>query len=318
VPSAAAGERLDRFLAGARTDLSRTRVQSLIKSGHVRVNDARARASLALRAGDVVFLEIPDAEPSVLAPEEIPLAVVYEDEYLAVVDKPAGMVVHPGAGVKRGTLVHALVHRYPGIEGVGGVRRPGLVHRLDKDTSGLLVVAKSERAYRGLVEAMAGRKVSRVYRALVWGEPTRAAGRIEGAIGRDPRHRQRMAVVSRGGKAAVTHFRVEERFGIASLLRVELETGRTHQIRVHLAWIEHPVVGDPTYGGRRKRLSAPEAQRNLAGELLGCLGRQALHAAELRFAHPITGVEIDLRSPLPGDMQGALAMLRRRGPGSPH
>ncbi len=313
MPIASAGQRLDRFLAGARTELTRSRIQGLIRAGRVTVNGKTVRASRLLRAGDELRLEVPDPEPTGLLPEDLPLNVIYEDDHLAVVDKPAGMVVHPGAGVSRGTLVHALVHRYPSIEGVGGVRRPGLVHRLDKDTSGLMVVAKTETSYHRLVAALAARTLKRTYSALVWGEPGDTAGVLEAPIGRDPRHRQRMAVVTRGGKPARTRFRVEERFGIAALLRVELDTGRTHQIRVHLAWAGHPVVGDPVYGGRAKmRLSESHLQRNLARELLDGLGRQGLHAAELEFQHPVTGAPLHLQSPLPEELLQALRLLRAR------
>lgn len=252
-----------------------------------------------------------DAPASTLAPEAIPLAIVYEDDAILVIDKPAGLVVHPGAGVRSGTLVHALLHHAPAIATVGGATRPGLVHRLDRQTSGLLVAAKTERAYRALVEAMRRREVRRVYAALVWGDPREDAGTIDGAIGRDPRTRTRMAIVTRGGKPARTHWRVRERFGPASLLDVTLETGRTHQIRVHLAHVRHPVVGDPTYGGRdRKQLSAPGSERSLHAAVLEGLPRQALHAAELALAHPVTGEPLRFTSPLPQDIIRALELLR--------
>jgi 23S rRNA pseudouridine1911/1915/1917 synthase len=316
VPATAAGHRLDRFLA-TQSDLSRTRLQELIRQGMVTVNGSAARASQALKEGDALVVLVPEPEATRLVPEDIPLAVAYEDDDLVVVDKPAGLVVHPGAGVKHGTLVHALVHRYPDIEGVGGVRRPGIVHRLDKDTSGLMVVAKTDRAYQALVRDLAARRLKRVYRALAWGDPRAESGVLDAPIGRDPRNRKRMAVVARGGKAARTRFRVEERFGVVCLLRLELETGRTHQIRVHLAWAGHPVVGDAVYGGGRKRLSAPVAERNLAVELLERIGRQALHAAELDMIHPVTGSPLRLRSPLPADFAEALAWLRVNRPASP-
>jgi 23S rRNA pseudouridine1911/1915/1917 synthase len=297
-----ANQRLDRFLATAQADLSRSRLQALIREGRARVNDRAANASRRLRAGDRVSLELP---------EPLPLAIVHEDAELIVVDKPAGLVVHPGAGVSSGTLVHALLHHDRRIAAVGGEGRPGIVHRLDKDTSGLLVVARTERAYRALVEAMRAREVRRVYHALVWGDPRQASGTIEGAIGRDPRHRQRMSVVRRGGRPAVTHWRVLERFGLATLLEVTLGTGRTHQIRVHLAHAGHPVVGDPVYGGRvKKLLSARESERSLAGALLECLPRQALHAAELELRHPGTGGWLRLRSEWPRDFAAAVERLR--------
>jgi 23S rRNA pseudouridine1911/1915/1917 synthase len=311
VPEPSQGERLDRFLATAPTDLSRSRLQGLIRAGHVSVNGRAARASLRLRDGDTVRVELPAPEPSQLEPEDLPLAIVHEDEDLIVVDKPAGLVVHPGSGVRSGTLVHALLHRHPEVAVVGGAGRPGIVHRLDKDTSGLMVIARTPRAYLALVEALRARRVSRVYDALVWGSPATASGAIEGAIGRDPRDRKRMTVVRRGGKPARTRFRVEERFGPVSRLRLELESGRTHQIRVHLAAQGLPVVGDPLYGGRpKKQLSLRESERSLAQNLLRSLPRQALHASELSLTHPATGEQLTFRSPWPDDFQQALALLR--------
>jgi 23S rRNA pseudouridine1911/1915/1917 synthase len=302
---------LDRFLAAVQTDLSRNRLQGLIRDGRVHVNGRAARASLRVRHGDRVTVEIPPPEPSRLAPEEIPLTIVHEDQDLLVIDKPAGLVVHPGAGVKSGTLVHALLHHDPGIAAVGGVGRPGIVHRLDKDTSGLLVVARSSRAYRVLVEALRAHEVKRTYSALVWGSPRQAGGVIETALGRHPRDRKRMAVLTRGGKPARTRWRVEERFGIATLLEVQLDTGRTHQIRVHTAHLGHPIVGDGVYGGRGKKLlSLPDAKRSLAGELLKSLPRQALHASALELTHPVTGRRLAFESTLPEDFQRALSLLR--------
>jgi len=311
VPVASAGERLDRFLAAAQRDLSRSRLQALIRAGCVTVAGRAGRASQRLRSGERVLVQIPPARRTVLEPEAIPLVVVHEDEHLLVVDKPAGLVVHPGAGVARGTLVHALLHHAPAIAGVGGEGRPGIVHRLDKQTSGLMVVAKTPMAHRALVEMLRTRAVRRTYLALVWGAPRAAAGTIEGLIGRDPRNRQRMAVVTRAGKRARTRWRVRERFGLATLLEVGLDTGRTHQIRVHLAHIGHPVVGDPVYRGRGKdQLSGTQAERSLRSALLGILPRQALHATELGFPHPVTGETLRFASPLSGDLLLALERLR--------
>jgi 23S rRNA pseudouridine1911/1915/1917 synthase len=321
VPEPNAGERLDRFLATAQTDLSRSRLQALIRGGHVQVNGRIARASHRLRGGDSILLALPDPEPESppLAPEARPLAVVHEDEWLMVLDKPAGLVVHPGAGVRTGTLVHALLHHHPAIAGVGGADRPGIVHRLDKDTSGLMVIAKHPRTYRALVQAIAGREVTRVYQALVWGAPHVDSGRIEGAIGRDPRHRKRMAVVRRGGRPAVTHWRVLERFGsVATLLEARLETGRTHQIRVHLAWSGHPVVGDPTYRQGKKKLSLSARERSLAAALVEALDRQALHASELELTHPLTGARLRFSAPVPRDFGRALDLARTFGPHAPN
>ena len=278
-----------------------------------------ARSSRRLKGGERLLLEIPPrAAPSVV-PEPLPLVIVHEDADLLVIDKPAGMVVHPGAGVRSGTLANALLHHAPEIAGVGGPGRPGIVHRLDKDTSGLMIVARTEPAYLALVEALRGRAVSRRYHALVWGAPGPDAGVIDLAIGRDPRDRKRMAVVTRGGKPALTRWRVLQRYGIATLVEATLETGRTHQIRVHFAHLRHPVVGDPVYGGRTKKtLSLRQMERSLADGLLRLLGRQALHAAELEFAHPSTRERLRFESALPEDFAQALQLLeplRKPGPG---
>ena len=311
VPGPRAGERLDRFLAAAQADLSRSRLQALIREGRVLVNGRAARASLRLRDGDRVRFELPPPRATALAPEDIALPIVYQDDSILVVNKPAGMVVHPGAGVATGTLVQGLLHHDPGIAGVGGPGRPGIVHRLDRDTSGLLVVARTGRAYRALIAAIKNRDVKRRYLTLAWGSPRTATGVIEGAIGRDPRHRQRMAVVARGGKPARTRWRVAERFGVCAWLEVTLETGRTHQIRVHLAHVGHPVVGDRVYGGRASMRSNPPATgRGDATVLLDMLPRQALHASELEFAHPVTAAPLHFEAPLPEDLDRVLTWLR--------
>ncbi len=312
VPEPNTGERLDRFLAAAQTDLSRSQLQTLIRDGRVAVNGRPARVSHRVQTGDAITVEMPEApDHAGLEPEEIALDIVFEDEHLLVVNKPAGMVVHPGAGVTTGTLVHALLHHVPAIRTVGGADRPGIIHRLDKETSGLLLVAKTQRMHRELVDMMRRREVSRVYHALIWRDPRESAGVIEAAVARDQRERKRMTVVTHGGRQAVTHWRVLERYGLATLLEVRLETGRTHQIRVHLAHIRYPVVGDPTYGGRpKKQLSADDRERSLAVELLRCLPRQALHAAELAFTHPVTGEERTFTSAIPHDFELALTQLR--------
>ncbi len=276
------------------------------------MNGRVVKSSRVLEAGDRVSLAIPDSpEASRIAPEPIPLTVVYEDDDLLVIDKPAGLVVHPGAGISTGTLVHALVHRDPAIVGVGGAGRPGIVHRLDKDTSGLMVVARTARAHRSLVEALRAHRVKRVYTALVWGSPRTNHGTIAGAIGRDPKRRSRMAVVTRGGKPAVTHWLAAERFPLFTLLEVTLETGRTHQIRVHLARAGHPVVGDPVYGGLVKKMLSPsDVQRSLARQMLDGLSRQALHASRLELEHPVTGSPLAFTSPWPEDLAAAVNRLR--------
>ena len=312
VPEPNTGERLDRFLAAAQTDLSRSQLQTLIRDGRVEVNGRPARVSHRVQTGDAITVEMPEApDHAGLEPEAIALDIVFEDEHLLVVNKPAGMVVHPGAGVTSGTLVHALLHHVPAIRTVGGADRPGIIHRLDKETSGLLLVAKTARMHRELVDMMRRREVSRVYHALIWRDPRESEGVIDAPVARDQRERKRMMVVTHGGRQAVTHWRVLERYGLATLLEVRLETGRTHQIRVHLAHIRYPVVGDPTYGGRpKKQLSADDRERSLAIELLRCLPRQALHAAELAFTHPVTGEERTFTSALPNDFELALTQLR--------
>ena len=313
VPDTGAGARLDRWLAKARiTGLSRNRLQRLIEQGRVLVNGRTAKASLKLKAGDRLEVSVPPRRRTRIAPEPQPLKIVFEDDALLVLDKPAGVVVHPGAGVQSGTLVNALLHHAPEIAGVGGEGRPGVVHRLDRDTSGLLVVAKTEAAYLALVEALREREVKRVYQSIVWGDPGPDEGVIDLPIGRDPRDRKRMAVV-RGpsGKPARTRWRVLERYGLATLVEARLETGRTHQIRVHMSALKHPVVGDPTYGGRvKKMLSLRQSERSLADALLRLLRRQALHAAELEFAHPDTGERLRFRSDPPQDFREALERLR--------
>ena len=275
------------------------------------VNGHPARPSLRLKPGDQVRIALPEPRTVALEPEPIELRIVYEDADLIVVDKPAGLVVHPGAGVPTGTLVHALLHRYPEVAAVGGAGRPGIVHRLDKDTSGLMIVARSSAAYLRLVEAISGRKVHRVYHALVWGVPSAGSGTIEAAVGRDPRERKRMAVVRKGGKPARTHWKVRERYGLAAWLEVRLDTGRTHQIRVHMAHLGHPIIGDPAYGGRGKKgLSLRGTERSLADAVLSCLPRQALHASELELPHPIDGRLLAFVSPWPDDFSRAAELLR--------
>jgi 23S rRNA pseudouridine1911/1915/1917 synthase len=308
-----AGLRLDRFLSARAPDLSRTRLQALIEAGRVVVDGRIRKASHRLRAGEVVRVEVPPPVPLALVPEPIPLDVVYEDEALLVVDKPAGLVVHPGAGHATGTLVHALLaHCGPRLSGIGGVRRPGIVHRLDRGTSGLLVVAKRDPAHLALARQLKARTVERRYLALVHGSLPRAEGVIEAAIGRDPRDRLRMAVRPPGaGRAAVTRYRVLERFTAPlplTYLALELGTGRTHQIRVHLAHLGFPVVGDRTYRRRATPPASPELARRVAA-----LGGLALHAAVLGFTHPDTGERLSFEVPPPPAFRALLAWLRAGG-----
>jgi 23S rRNA pseudouridine1911/1915/1917 synthase len=303
---AAAGVRLDRWLASQLPDQSRARLQALIESGHVTLDGQPARASLRLRAGQQVELVFPLPEPSSPAAEDIPLAIVHQDSSLLVIDKPAGLVVHPGAGTASGTLVNALLGRVKDLSGIGGVLRPGIVHRLDRGTSGLLVVAKDDATHRDLARQFAGRRVEKEYLALVLGVPARAAGEIALPIGRDPVHRKKMSVRAPRGREALTRYSVVEALDGAALLRVRLHTGRTHQIRVHLASIGHPVAGDETYGGRRE----PSSRRSESREALRTLRRPALHAARLAFEHPATRERVCFDSPLPADISAVLERLR--------
>ena len=314
-----AGERLDRFLgqaaAARRFALSRTRLKALIEAGEVRVDESVAPdPSMRLTAGARIAFEAPPPVESTLAGEDLPLAVVYEDEHLIVIDKPAGLVVHPAPGHAAGTQVNALIRPCgTSLSGVGGVKRPGVVHRLDKDTSGLLVAAKTDAAHRGLAELFAdhGRtgSLEREYLALVWGGFDATAGKVVAPIGRDPRHREKMAVMSgERGRHATTHWRLEEAFGPASLVACRLETGRTHQIRVHMASISHPLLGDSVYGSGFKTKAALLGDR--ARSALVALGRQALHASALGFEHPATGESLRFKSPPPEDFVRLLKALR--------
>jgi len=296
-------ERLDRFLAD-QLRLSRTAAARLIAAGAVRLDGVPARASAAPERGTVVAVEFPEPAPRALAPADIPLTLVYEDEELAVVDKPAGLVVHPAPGHWDDTLVNALVARGLRLGG-GAAGRLGIVHRLDKDTSGLLVVAKTERAHQRLGAALAARRIERRYAALVWGHLGGAVRRIDAPLGRHPADRKRIAVVPEG-RRAVTRVRTVARGVVADLAVAGLETGRTHQIRVHLASIGHPVVGDATYGGGAPRRSDRSAQD--ADQLFRAAPRQALHAAWLRFAHPASGAPLDLRAEWPADLLPTLAL----------
>jgi 23S rRNA pseudouridine1911/1915/1917 synthase len=305
-------ERIDRYLSENKGIATRAQVQRLLRSGSILVDGRQVKPSYRTRGGETVSVKIPDPEPARMAAQPIPLDIVYEDRHLLVVNKPAGMVVHPGSGVREGTLANALLAHCSDLSGIGGVVRPGIVHRLDKGTSGLMVVAKDDRTHLALSEALQAREVKRVYEAVVWGMPE-ATGRVETLIGRSPRDRKKMAVLKHSGRRAVTSFMLVEGFGFAARLEVTLETGRTHQIRVHLAHIGHPVFGDPTYGGRRRKygdLNVSDMKR--ARDLLRLVDRQALHAARLCFDHPHTGRSMDFRSPEPDDMKNLLSAMRRQ------
>jgi 23S rRNA pseudouridine1911/1915/1917 synthase len=293
-----AGQRLDAALAKLEPTLSRAQLRRLIEQGAVTVSGEVVKPAHRLRAGERIAGALPDAQPTALEPEALPLAILYQDADLVVIDKPAGLVVHPAPGHGGGTLVNALLHHCRDLSGVGGELRPGIVHRLDKDTSGVLVAAKNDAAHRSLAAQFKAHSVLREYLALVRGAPRAASGIVEAPIGRHPTDRKRMSTRTRRGRAAVTHYRVEERLRGASLLRVRLETGRTHQVRVHLASIGLPVLGDPVYGGA-----------HALGAELG-LARQALHAAVLGFTHPSSRAALRFESPLPADLARALEALR--------
>jgi 23S rRNA pseudouridine1911/1915/1917 synthase len=325
-PAEDSGSRLDQALARHVAALSRSRLQALIRDGRLTLDGREERdPSRRLAGGEEAALEIPPPEPATPRAQDIPLDVVHEDADLIVIDKPAGLVVHPAAGHAEGTLVNALIaHCGESLSGVGGERRPGIVHRLDKDTSGLLVVAKNDVAHHGLSAQFAahGRdgRLERVYEALVWGRPRAERGTVDRPIGRDPRNREKMAVVPAAkGREAITHYTVEESFAgpdgepLVCRLSCRLETGRTHQIRVHLASIGHPLLGDAAYGAgfRTKEKKLSETAR----AALDALGRQALHARVLGFEHPVTGKQLCFERPPPADLAALVAALRETARG---
>lgn len=303
------GLRLDLFLAKKEPGLSRTQIQRAVAEGMVLVNGRPIKAGRRVKAADTVAIRIPAAKPSGVMPEAIPLTILYEDSSLLVIDKPAGMVVHPVAGHTGGTLVNALLHHCRDLSGIGGVLRPGIVHRLDKGTSGLLIVAKSDAAHWGLAGQFKRREVKKTYLALVYGNPRIDGGRIEAAVGRHPTDRKRMSTASRRGRSAVTRWRVRERFGVAALLEIDIETGRTHQIRVHLTDLGYPVVGDRIYGGAGRIRSVEDAALRAR---MKALDRQALHAWRLSFIHPATGEALRFSSPPPEDIASLCTFLRER------
>ena len=304
-----AGTRLDVYLATKIPSLTRSRIQKLIDYGLVQVRGHRAKAGQKLRAGEAVILFKPPPVEDELAPEDLPLRIFYEDPSIAVVEKPAGMVVHPAAGNVRGTLVNALLYHLKDLSGVGGVLRPGIVHRLDKGTSGVMVIAKNDAAHKGLTDQFKKREIKKIYFTLVYGDVREKEGVVELPVGRHPRDRKRMSVRSPRGKEALTRWQVVERFGEVTLLEVVIKTGRTHQIRVHLNTIGHPVIGDGTYGNPRRLASISD--RGLRAKLAE-MKRQALHAGTLGFHHPLTGEYKEFTSPLPGDLECVLEYLRER------
>ncbi len=303
-----AGSRLDTYLSLRDLGLSRSQIKKFIDEKLVRVNSIYTRVSHRLRSGDIV--EITRREPVACSalPQDIPLAITYEDKHILVLDKPSGMVVHPAAGHAENTIVNAILHHCQDLSGIGGTLRPGIVHRLDKGTSGLLVVAKSDAAHEGLAGQFKRHEVKKTYKALVWGNPRENQGVIELPLGRHPIDRKKMSTRSRRGKEAITHWRVHERFGIATMLDVDIVTGRTHQIRVHLSALGHPVVGDTVYGSAKKADNVPNTS---VRSKLKAMKRQALHATRIGFVHPVTLQEMILTSPLPDDMAELSDFLRR-------
>ena len=307
-----AGSRLDKFLSESFAEHSRSRIKALIIEGQITCAGAKVTdPSRRVKPGELYGIVIPALKPPVPVGQKIDLDVVYEDDDLIVIDKPAGLVVHPAPGNPDMTLVNALIaHCGDSLSGIGGEARPGIVHRLDKGTSGLMVAAKNDMAHRGLAKQFSDHSLDRAYKAVVWGVPKTKAGAIEGNIGRNPRNRKKMAVVSRGGKHAITHYKVEKRVGEdtqfwASLIECRLETGRTHQIRVHMTSLGHPIIGDPVYGAK----DAKKLEKNVSDlfqTAIEGLSRQALHAYLIGFTHPISRAKISFKSPLPRDI---LALL---------
>jgi 23S rRNA pseudouridine1911/1915/1917 synthase len=298
-----ADTRLDVAIAARLPGLSRSRIQKLIRDGHVRLSKGAAKPGLVMKPGVEVHVDEPAPVPSSLEAEALPLTILYDDEDVVVIDKPSGMVVHPGAGHAGGTVVNALLHHVRGLSGVGGAERPGIVHRLDKGTSGVMIVAKHDRAHRELSRQFHDREVSKEYLALVWGTP-KAGEQFVASIGRDPRHRQKMSSRARHGRRAITRVLDVEPLGGVSLVRLALDTGRTHQIRVHLSEAGHPVVGDDVYGGLRRKLVPGLAP-------LAKVKRPFLHAARLEVTQPVSRSRLSFESPLAADLAAPLEVLRK-------
>jgi 23S rRNA pseudouridine1911/1915/1917 synthase len=301
------GKRLDQFLSQTDFNLSRSQAKKLIEEKVILLNQKSAKPSVHLRQGDLISGTLPKPKPLSLKPEPTPLHILYEDPSIIVVDKPAGMVVHPAAGNPSGTLVNALLYHCQDLSGINGVLRPGIVHRLDKDTSGVMVVAKDDEAYHHLIKQFKNRTVEKVYLAIAYGKLNQAEGLVDAAIGRHPRERKRMSTRTKKGRIAITRWKRVENLDDFSLLEICPQTGRTHQIRVHLSSVGHPLLGDPLYGRRGRPGSI---QDPVLKECVRRMNRQALHAHRLTFDHPRTGKRVEFEAPLPQDMRDALEWLR--------
>jgi 23S rRNA pseudouridine1911/1915/1917 synthase len=308
----AKGSRLDVFCASRIDALSRNQIQKLNQDGRIEVDGVQRPDHYALRGGEVVRLRIPEPVPRTApSPQDIPLRIAYEDDHLVVVNKDAGLVVHPAHGSPDGTVVNALLGRGSELSALGGAERPGVVHRLDKGTSGLLIVAKTDEAFRGLTAQIKARRLEKTYHTIVWGNLGVSSRTIDAPIARHPVHRQSMSVAKSGGREAITEVFVVDSFDYFDYLRVATVTGRTHQIRVHMEHISHPIVGDPVYGGHRKGLPSNARSRRRLSALLNVMQRPALHASRLSFEHPVTGERLRFKTALPADMTLAIELLHR-------
>jgi len=307
------GKRLDLFLSGKEFNLSRSRIQKLIEEGKILVEGKKTKSHYKIKGDEKIVIEVPPPEKLSLEPQDIPLNILYEDKDLLVVNKPVGMVVHPAYGNYKNTLVNALLFHCKDLSGINGVLRPGIVHRLDKNTSGLLVVAKNDFAHTALAEQLKDRTLNREYAALCWGNLPREKGVVETLIGRSKGDRKVMTVVRQKGREAITEYEVQERFPLGDFLKIKLKTGRTHQIRVHFLYLNHPIMGDPEYGGRKKHLGMiKEGLKAQANQALKLIDRQALHAKKIGFVHPRTGKYMEFETELPEDMKKLLGFLRKK------
>jgi 23S rRNA pseudouridine1911/1915/1917 synthase len=309
-----AGERLDAFLVARCPQFSRTRIQGDLQEGRVQVDGRSRPKGFRLKAGMRVSYDPAPLQELTAVPQDLPLEFVYRDEDIAIINKAVGMVVHPAVGHPDGTVVNALLHHVQDMDAGMDPLRPGIVHRLDRDTSGLLAVALNDRAHRHLADQLRDRRMGRTYLALSWGRWAETCGTLTGDIGRHPRLRQKMAVVERDGRPATTHYEVLADHGFVQFCRVKLETGRTHQIRVHFAHNHHPIVGDPLYGDDTRAKAVHALDRTRAAQLVKAVGRQMLHAARLELEHPVSGEQLVFEAPLPADMEQALAHLEETGP----